>query len=205
MNVIIVGCTPVAVILADDLCRSGHEVAVIDADERSFSDLPQYFKGLTVAGVAMDFAVLEKAGIAVCDALAAVTDDDNLNIVVSQLAKKKYNVPNVVARIEDSVRERVYEKIGLKTICPTNVESATLFNMITGEAFDSLVSFGNRKARFVTRFDKKWIGQAICDIPVFRGEIVYAVVDSDGELDMAYDRTRILQEGEKVVFSSLAD
>lgn len=205
MNTIIVGCTKVGVILASDLCRAGHDVAVIDRNGKSFFELPSFFRGLTVEGEAMDVSVLEKSGISECDSLAAVTDDDNLNIVVAQLAKEKYKVPNVVVRISDPVRERVYQNIGLKTICPTNIEGAGIFNMITGEAFDSLVSFGNRKARFVTRFDPKWEGRLVCDIPVFRGEMVYAVIDTDGCIALADDRTRVLQAGEKVVFTGLAD
>lgn len=205
MNTIIVGCTRVGVILASELYRSGHYVAVIDRNGKTFCELPAFFRGVTVEGVAMDVSVLEKAGISECDALAAVADDDNLNIVVAQLAKEKYKVPNVVARISDPVRERVYQNIGLKTICPTNIEGAGLFNMITGEAFDSLVAFGNRKARFVTRFDPKWVGKLICDIPVFRGEMVYAVIGNDGQIELADDRTRQLQAGEKVVFTGLAD
>ena len=205
MNTIIVGCTKVGIILASELCRTGHYVAVVDRNAKRFCELPSFFHGVTVEGVALDFSVLEKAGIMECDALAAVTDDDNLNIVVAQLAKEKYKIPNVVTRISDPVRERVYQNSDLMTICPTNIESAGIFNMITGEAFDSLVAFGNRKARFVTRSNPKWIGKLVCDIPVFNGEMVYAVIDRDGRIELADDRTRMLMAGEMVIFSSLVD
>ncbi len=205
MNIIIVGCTQVGVSLATDLCKSGHDVAVIDRNTESFSDLPAFFKGLTVEGVAMDVSVLEKAGILECDAFAAVTNDDNLNIVAAQLAREKYGVENVTVRIVDPVREHVYQNMGLKTVCPTNIEAASIFNMITGEVFDSMVSFGNRKAQFVTREDPDWDGKLLCDIPVFPGEIVYAVIDTDGEIALAEDRARVLSVGEKVVFTKLAD
>ena len=205
MNVIVLGCTQVGISLATDLVKTGHDVAVIDSDSKKFCDLPAFLKGLTVEGVAMDVSVLEKAGILECDAFAAVTEDDNLNIVAAQLAREKYKVENVVVRIVDPVRERVYQNMGLKTLCPTNLEGVSIFNMITGEVFDSLVSFGNRKARFVTRYDPKWEGRLICDIPVFHGEIVYAVIDTDGEIALAEDRARVIRAGEKVVFTSLAD
>ena len=205
MNVIIVGCTQVGVSLATDLCKSGHDVAVVDRNAQNFSDLPAFFKGLTVEGVAMDVSVLEKAGISECDVFAAVTDDDNLNIVAAQLAREKYGVENVIVRIVDPVREHVYQNMGLKTVCPTNIEAASIFNMVTGEVFDSMVSFGNRKAHFVTREDPDWDGKLLCDIPVFPGEIVYAVIDTDGEIALAEDRARVLSVGEKVVFTKLAD
>lgn len=205
MNVMIIGCTKVGITLASDLLRNGHEVSIIDEDGKRFCDLPTFFKGVTVEGTPMDVSVLEKAGIVACDAVAAVSDDDNLNIVVSQIARDMFRIPTVVARVEDPVRERVYEKMGLKTICPTNIEGAGIYNMITGENYDSLVSFGNKKARFSTRFDKKWVGRMLCDIPLFDGEIIYAVVDIDGELSLADDRSRELQDGEKIIVTSLVD
>lgn len=205
MNVIIVGCTAVGITLATDLCKNGYEVAVIDRDQKLFCDLPSFFKGVTVTGAAMDVEVLQNAGISECDAFVAVSDDDNLNIVASQLAKDMFKVPNVIARIADPVREKVFQNAGLKTICPTNIESVGIYHLVTGEAYDNLVSFGNRKAKFITRTDKRFYGLRVCDLPLFDGEIVYAIVDVNGDLALADDRSRIITEGESVVFSSLAD
>lgn len=205
MNIIVVGCTAVGITLASELCKNGFEVAVIDRDAKLFCDLPSFFRGVTVAGAAIDVEVLEKAGIADCDAFVTVSDDDNLNIVAAQLAKEMYHVPNVIVRIADPVREKVFENMGLKTICPTNIEGVGIYHMITGEDYDNLVSFGNRKARFTTRNDKRFYGKRVCDLPIFQGEIVYAIVDINGELALADDRARIITEGESVVFSSLAD
>ncbi len=205
MNIIIVGCTKVGVILATDLCVAGHQVAVIDSNHNAFKSLPKAYNGITVEGVAMDISVLEKAGISESDALVTVTEDDNFNIVVAQLARQKFGLTNVVARIADSVRENFYQELGLKTVCPTNIESATIFNTVTGEAFDELVEFGNRKARFVTREDSTWTGKMVCDIPLFKGELVYAIIDTDGEIELAHDRSRVIMSGERIVFTSLAD
>lgn len=205
MNIMIIGCTKVGVSLASELSRTGYEVAVVDRNAKSFCNLPAFFKGITVQGVAMDVEVLERAGIVECDAFAAVTEDDNLNIIAAQLAKDMYKVPNVIARISDPVRERVFENIGLKTVCPTNIEGVGLYNLITGENYDSIVNFGNRKARFSTRYDRSFEGKRVCDIPVFDGEMVYAVVSADGTLSLADDRGRVIAENEKIIFTSLAD
>lgn len=205
MNVIVVGCTAVGVSLASELCKNGFEVAIIDRDQKLFCDLPSFFKGVTVTGAAMDVEVLQNAGITECDAFVAVSDDDNLNIVAAQLAKEMFSVPNVITRIADPVREKVFQDTGLKTVCPTNVEGVGIYHLVTGEAYDNLVSFGNRKARFITRKDPGFVGKRVCDLPLFQGEIVYAIVDQNGELALADDRARIITEGESVVFSSLAD
>ena len=192
MNVVIVGCTAVGITLATDLCKNGYEVAVIDSDQKLFCDLPSFFKGVTVTGAAMDVEVLQNAGISECDAFVAVSDDDNLNIVASQLAKDMFKVPNVIARIADPVREKVFQNAGLKTICPTNIEGVGIYHLVTGEAYDNLVSFGNRKAQFITRTDKRFYGLRVCDLPLFNGEIVYAIVDANGDLALADDRSRII-------------
>ncbi len=205
MNVVIVGCTTLGLSLATELCKNGYEVSFIDRDQKLFCDLPSFFNGVTVTGVAMDIETLEKAGIADCDAFVAVSDDDNLNIVAAQLAKDMYKVPNVIARIADPVREKVFENIGLKTICPTNIEAVGIYNLITGEDYDNIVSFGNRKARFITREDRRFTNKRVCDLPLFEGEMVYAIVDTNGEIAIADDRSRIIMDGEKVIFSSLAD
>ena len=205
MNVVIVGCTTLGLSLATELCKNGYEVAFIDRDAKLFCDLPSFFNGVTVTGVAMDIETLEKAGIADCDAFVAVSDDDNLNIVSSQLAKEMYKVPTVITRIADPVREKVFQNIGLCTVCPTNIEAVNIYNLITDEEFDSIVNFGNRKARFITREDKRFIGLRVCDLPLFEGEMVYAIVDENGDLALADDRARIIMDGEKVIFSSLAD
>ncbi len=205
MNIIIVGCTTLGISLASELCKNGYEVAVIDRDASLFCDLPAFFKGVTVTGVATDIEVLENAGILDCDVFVTVSNDDNLNIVAAQLAKEMYKVENVIARIVDPIREKVFQNIGLNTICPTNIEATEIYNLVTGEEYDSIVSFGSRKARFITREDKRFYSMRVCDLPVFEGEIVYAVIDRDGVLMLADDRARIIQEGEKVIFSSLAD
>ena len=50
MNIMVIGCTKVGIAMASDLCKNGHEVSVIDADGKSFCDLPAFFKGITVEG-----------------------------------------------------------------------------------------------------------------------------------------------------------
>ena len=51
----------------------------------------------------------------------AATDGDNTNIVIAQIAKQRFNVPTVIARILDPYRAEWYEQQGLRTICPTRV------------------------------------------------------------------------------------
>lgn len=81
MNVLIIGCGRVGSRLAMTMERQGHTVSVVDRDIRSFRLLDSDFEGFTTAGVPIDDEVLRSAGIESCDALAAVTQDDNTNIM----------------------------------------------------------------------------------------------------------------------------
>lgn len=121
MNVLIIGCGRVGSRLAMTLQRQGHTVSVVDSDADSFHKLDGQFHGYTTVGVPIDDQVLRSAGIESCDALAAVTPDDNTNIMVGQMAQRLYRVPRVVARIVDPSREDVFSQFSLPTVCPTNL------------------------------------------------------------------------------------
>ncbi len=130
MNILIVGCGKVGSRLACVLSAEGHDVSLVDKDERSFSQLDDDFSGLTVTGIPIDQDILRSAGIENCDALAAMTPDDNVNIMVSQVAKEIFNVNKVVTRIYDPAREDVFSHFGLNTICPTNMTVDTVRNYL---------------------------------------------------------------------------
>ena len=115
MNILIIGCGRVGISLAERLDAHGHDVAIVDSDVDNFRALSDEFTGITVCGMPMDMQVMQNAGIENCDAVAVVTPDDNLNITVSQVVKKFFGVENVLARISDPAREKVFKKFGLKT------------------------------------------------------------------------------------------
>lgn len=121
MNILVVGCGKVGSRLASSLSREGHDVSVVDRKNESFELLSEDFDGITTAGVPIDQDVLKQAGIENCEALVAVSQDDNVNIMVSQLAREIFKIPNVLTRIYDPSREDVFSHFGLHTICPTNL------------------------------------------------------------------------------------
>ncbi|MEG1870224.1 MAG: NAD-binding protein, partial [Oscillospiraceae bacterium] len=88
MNILVIGCNKVGARLANVLCRMGHDVVVVERNRENFRHLDDDFDGFTVEGVGIDQDVLREAGIEGCDALAAVTDDDNTNAMVCQIAKE---------------------------------------------------------------------------------------------------------------------
>lgn len=121
MHVVIVGCGRVGATLATMLGRGGHSVAIVDQNSQAFDRLPDDFGGETVIGTGIDEDVLRRAGIERADAFAAVMTADNRNIMAAQVAKHVFQVPKVVCRIYDPLREETYRDLGLETICPTTI------------------------------------------------------------------------------------
>ncbi len=110
------------------MLREGHDVSCLDEDpesharlevglEKSWEDLGGQF----TVGAGLETDALLAAGIEKADAFIASTDGDNTNIVIAQIAHRRYNVPTVIARILDPFRAEWYERQGLRTVCPTRV------------------------------------------------------------------------------------
>jgi trk system potassium uptake protein TrkA len=116
MRVVVVGCGRVGSELASALEGDGHEVAVIDKNRYAFRRLPEGFSGKAVVGFGFDQVHLEEAGIKEANALAAVTNGDNTNILTARIARETYEIRNVVARIYDPRRAVIYQRLGIPTV-----------------------------------------------------------------------------------------
>ena len=90
VHVIVVGCGRVGRELAMVLDRDGHSVSVIDKDRNAFHELPESFGGKAILGFGFDRGHLEQAGIYEADAVAAVTNGDNSNILTARIARMTY-------------------------------------------------------------------------------------------------------------------
>jgi trk system potassium uptake protein TrkA len=132
MKVVIMGCGRVGARVATILDHNGHDVSVVDTDSRAFRRLPADFKGDTIIGTGIDEDVLRLAGIERAAAFVAVTNGDNRNIMASQVARLMFNVPEIVCRIYDPVREDTYRRLGLTTVCPTTTISAMILDHVIG-------------------------------------------------------------------------
>jgi trk system potassium uptake protein TrkA len=116
MHVVVVGCGRVGSELASTLQSTGHSVSVIDKNPNAFRRLGSDFEGETVVGYGFDRATLEAAGIDKAEALAAVTSGDNSNIVTARVARENFGIEKVVARIYDTRRAAIFQKLGIPTV-----------------------------------------------------------------------------------------
>lgn len=124
LYIVIVGCGRLGSLLANKLSKEGHSVVVIDNDESAFKNLSEDFSGFRVSGDAAQAAVLKHAKADKADVVVATTRDDNINLMVAQVAKVVYRVPRVIARVYDPSREVIYGEFGVETVSPT-VQAAT--------------------------------------------------------------------------------
>jgi trk system potassium uptake protein TrkA len=119
MNALIIGCGRVGSTIALQLQNEGWEVTVVDENEDALSRLGESWPGRFVVGHGMDTDLLREAGIEEADALIAATDGDNTNIVIGQVAQKRFGITCVVARILDPGRAKFYSERGMRVVCPT--------------------------------------------------------------------------------------
>lgn len=134
MHIIVVGCGKVGSRFAVLVKNEGHDVAVIDNDRKNLKRLDSNFDGIIVQGVPIDQDVLKRAGVEIADALIAVTKDDNLNIMVCQIAKFMFEVKRSIARIYSPERAAIYrEDYNIETFCPTNSTVEAIHALMMGE------------------------------------------------------------------------
>ena len=101
MKFVVVGCGRAGFRLVKVLAARGHSVTAIDRDQTALAEVAHLVRVRTVCGVAIDRETLMEAGISQVDGLAAVTGQDEANVIVARLARQIFRVPRVVARVFD--------------------------------------------------------------------------------------------------------
>jgi trk system potassium uptake protein TrkA len=119
MNAIVIGSGRVGSAIALQLDQEGWDVVVIDEKEDALGRLGDHWPGRFLVGHGMDTDILREAGIEEADAVVVATDGDNTNIVIGQVAQKRFAVGCVVVRMLDPARADFYAERGLRTVCPT--------------------------------------------------------------------------------------
>ena len=140
MFVLICGCGRVGSSVAKTMLTEGHEVSVLDEDpeaiallERGQEESWEDMGGQFTVGTALEVDALVEAGIEKADAFVASTDGDNTNLVIAQIAQRRYRIPKVVVRVLDPARAEWYAEQGLMTVCPTQTAIELLEAAVRGQ------------------------------------------------------------------------
>jgi trk system potassium uptake protein TrkA len=196
MHVVIGGYGRVGRYLAHELESAGHTVAVIDRNPDVYEEF-EGIKGLRLSGEVFDRDTLIKAGIERADAFAATTSGDNSNIVAARIARERFNVPLVVARIFDPKRAMIYERFGIPTVSAVQWSSSRLLAMILDPKVRSDYAFGQGEVVLVElEVPEIMGGKRVIDVELPRVLSVVAV-ERDGKAILLSD-TDIINTGDQL-------
>ena len=129
-RMIIVGCGRLGANLADYLYDAGKNVIIIDKDETSFRKLSQSFGGLTLVNDGTRLETFDQLELKGNEIFIVVTDDDNINIMISQILREVYHIQKIICRLYDPQRECVYNEFHIDTICPTYLSVKHIENIL---------------------------------------------------------------------------
>lgn len=206
MNVIIIGSGKTGRRLALALDERGYDVAVIDNDEEELKLLGEEFSGITVCGDETDIDVLLGAGCDNADIAFAVTEKDNVNVMVAQTLNVEFGLSDVYLRVLDPSREAVFRRFGLRTVCPTRLESDILFKLATQDSdeIDSVTVGGNSVSFTMKRAERRQVGKAADEIVHREGEMLFAVrKKKSGALILVSDEAFYIDDGDMLVYASI--
>jgi trk/ktr system potassium uptake protein len=130
MKALVIGCGRVGSSVALALEAEGWDVVVVDENEDALSRLGDHWPGSFLVGHGMDVDLLRDAGIEEADAVVVATSGDNTNIVIGQVAQKRFDIQCVVVRVLDPKRAKFFAERGLRTVCPTRVAIDTLMDAV---------------------------------------------------------------------------
>ena len=137
------------------LSDNGDNVSVVDRDPESFTNLGRNFNGSIITGTGFDEATLRKAGVLDCDVVAAVTQSDNTNLMIAEVAERLFGVEHVIVRLYNPDHERAYMQLGIDYVCGTTLVAEEVFSKALVGHGSHLDTFGDYE---VLRFslDLSW-------------------------------------------------
>lgn len=200
-NVIVVGCGRVGSRLANMLSENGDNVCVIDKNAEPFANLGRGFNGSTVQGLGFDEDILIKGGVEECDVVAAVTNLDNTNLMVAEVASRLFDVPHVIARLDNPDHERAYMQLGLDYVCGTSLVAEDVFAKIVSGYGSHVDTFGEFEVlRFsldLSSVEKKTI--RVSEIERDHDVRVVAFERGDGSASSIPTSESVLYQGDTVM------
>lgn len=127
MYVIVVGGGKVGFYLARELTKGGHEVLVVEKDRSTAEALKELLGDVVVNADGCEIRSMTESGMGRANVVVAVTGDDEDNLVICQMAKRKFGVPRTIARVNDPKNEDLFRELGIdQTVSSTRI----IFNLI---------------------------------------------------------------------------
>lgn len=202
MRVVIAGCGRVGSDLALSLADAGHDVSVVDIDPGAFRQLGSAFNGTTYDGPAYDIQVLRQAGIELADAFAAVTNDDNVNLMAVQVANQVFGVPRTVARLDDPRRTDAYRALRINHVAAGKLTSRAIRDQLLDDEYQYHLAFlgsGVEMVEMILAADAD--GMTVSDIEI-EGKLRIAAVRRGLEVYVA-EPDLVLEEDDLLIAAGI--
>jgi trk system potassium uptake protein TrkA len=130
MKAMIIGCGRVGSALANHLDEAGHQVVVLDRHQQSFRRLSGKFSGERIVGNGLQEEFLRPTLQEKTDLIFVMTDKDNINLMIAQKVKHRFQVKSVIAAVHDSILAGLYKELGVETVCSTDLVIKDLLQVI---------------------------------------------------------------------------
>ncbi len=201
MYIIIVGAGKVGYFLAKRLCANKHTVSIVDKDKPLCEEVAREFEALVINGDGCDPHILDEAGITRADVIAAVTGDDEDNLIICQLAKEIFKIKRAVGRVNDPENEHTFSELGVDVpVDSTKIISKIIEEEVSFSDFVNLMSFKRGKLAIVRLDlpdDSRVINKQIQDIKLPPDSVLVSIVRAD-EVIVPKGST-VLQPGDDII------
>jgi trk system potassium uptake protein len=198
VSALVIGCGRVGAGVARDLATRGGDVVVLDRERSALDRLGEGFPGRKVVGSALDRRALLEAGIEEVDAVAVVTGDDALNAAVALLARRRFRVPTVVARVYDPRTAEIHQRLGIRAVSPVTWGIQRIAELATSSHLTATVTLGAGDVELVeVRIPALLDGRPVTELEV-AGEIAVVALTHHGGTRLPVGAVR-LHEGDLAV------
>ena len=205
MYILVVGAGKVGYFLAKRLYQSKHTVSIVDKDRQICEEIAKDLEILVINGDGCDPKILEEAGIARADVVAAVTGDDEDNLVVCQLAKEKFNIQRTVGRVNNPDNEHTFSELGIDVpVDSTKIIAKIIEEEVSFSDFVNLMSFKRGKLAIVRvdlPSDAPVINKQLKDISLPKDAVLVSIVR--GEEVILPKGDTVLKPGDDVIALTL--
>ena len=205
MYIIIVGAGKIGYFLAKRLIGSKHTISIVDKNKLICEETAKDIDALVINGDGCDPRILEEAGIARADVVAAVTGDDEDNLIICQLAKEKFGIQRTVAKVNNPDNEHTFSELGVDVpIDSTKIIAKIIEEEVSFSDFVNLMSFKRGKLTIVRvdlPSDSPVINKEVKDIQLPSDSVLVSIVR--GEEVIVPKGNTVLKPGDDVIALTL--
>lgn len=205
MYILIVGAGKIGYFLAKRLIANKHTVSIVEKDMGVCEAIAKELEALVINGDGCDPRILEEAGIERADVVAAVTGDDEDNLIICQLAKERFNIGRTVGRVNNPDNEHTFSELGIDVpVDSTKIIAKVIEEEASFSDFVNLMSFKRGKLAIVRvdlPQDSPAINKEVKDIQLPPDSVLVSVVR--GEEVIVPKGDTVLKAGDDVIALTL--